>query len=445
MYVNGDCLLSKALLLATFIFVSGCAHKENFPSLGKRIASPVDIAVSDDGQHFYVLNADYDRTYGRGSILVLTADGQKLRAVPIPRMARNLVVAGDKLLVTFDRNTKNDNAAVQLYNLSDTSNPRLQHSWTLDCMPLNAVMRKDFSYFFISCAQGELFIGNHTDLSLKHVRTYHHPRRALHLDPQRGLLYAFASAVNSQRFSDVTLEDRLTYNEQGEEIEGSDDIPDAWAKASNLAQRSHIFQYALYDIFAARDARPETFPRREDDLSDELHWLYFPRWQATETSDSKTYRTNFYDTHPDPDDKDSFYLSQRGTLDSASNNIVRATIAENRKLQFKVIHSADDEDELRFPSDIEVRRINATKTLLVNSFRGFVNWPRAQVFFGITARTLTQPHWQKSCTSQQRDASYYRFAANEQGTVVVSSFYGNRVHIFQLQPEKDFVCTKSIE
>ena len=437
--------MPKAMFLVTFIFVSGCAHEENFPALGERIASPVDVAVSDEGEHFYVLNADYDRTYDRGSILVLDANGKKLRAISIPRMARNLVVAGDKLLVTFDRSTGGDTATIQLYDLSDASRPSLHKSWAIDCLPLNAVMRKDFAYFFISCVRGELFIGNHRDSSLKHVRTYHHPRRALHLDPQRGLLYAFVTSVNRQRFHDATFEDRLTLNEQGEESEGADDVPDAWAQASDLAQRSRVFQYTIYDIFAARSATPTAFPLREDDLRDELHWLYFPRWQATARGDRKTYRTNFYDTYPDPDDQDSFYLSQRGTITSTSNNIVRATVDAHRKLTFKVIHSATAEDDLRFPGDIEVRRINATKTLLINSFRGFVNWPHAQVFFGITARTLTQPRWQKSCTSQQRAASYYRFAANARGTVVVSSFYGNRVHIFQLQPEKNFICTQSIE
>ena len=438
--------MPKAFFIATLIFVSACAHEENFPPLGERIASPVDVAVSDDGKHFYVLNADYDRTYDSGSLLVLDAQGNKLRAVPIPRMARNLVVAGKQLLVTFDRSTADEDATVQLYSLADTSKPRLRKSWAINCLPLAASMRQDFVYFFISCAQGELFIGNSQDLSLKHVRTYQYPRRALHLDPQRGLLYAFVGSVNRQRFNDITLEDRLTINEQGKESEGADDIPDAWAQSSRLTKRAPVFQYAIYDIFAARDAKPEAFPRREDDLSDERHWLYFPRWQESDkNTSSKTYRTNFYDTHPDPDDRDSFYLSQRGTIDSASNNIVRATIDQQHKLTFKVVHSADNEDELRFPSDIEIVHINATKTLLVNSFRGFVNWPSAEVFFSITARTLTQPSWQKSCASQLRDASYYRFAANEQGTVVVSSFYGNRVHIFQLQPKKDFVCTQSIE
>ena len=437
--------MSKTLLLATCLFVVFCAREENFPALGQRIASPVDVAVSDDGKHFYVLNSDYDRTYDRGSLLVLDAEGNKLRAISIPRMARHLVVAGTQLLVTFDRSTAGDAAAVQLYSLAEPSKPSLQKSWTIACLPLNASMRKDFAYFFISCAQGELFIGNSSNLLLKHVRTYQQPRRALHLDPQRGLLYAFVTAVNRQRFSDETLEDIFTINEQGDEIEGADNVPDAWAQTGNFAERASVFQYAIYDIFAARDAKPEPFPLLETDLSGELHWLHFPRWRESEAGDSKTYRTNFYDTHPDPDDQDSFYLSQRGAIDSASNNIVRATIDEQHQLKFNVIHSADDEDDLRFPSDIEVRRINSTKTLLVNSFRGFVNWPRTQVFFGITARALTQTRWQKSCTSQQLNASYYRFAANEQGTVVVSSFYGNRVHIFQLQPEKDFICTKSIE
>ena len=140
-----------------------------------------------------------------------------------------------------------------------------------------------------------------------------------------------------------------------------------------------------------------------------------------------------------------FYLSQRGTVDSGANNIVRATITADNKLQFKVIHSADADSDMLFPGDIEVKHINTTKVLLVNSFRDFINWQRSQVFFGITARTLTEPFWQKSCTAQMREASYYRFAANHKGTVMVSSFYANRVHIFHLQPQKSFVCEKSIE
>ncbi len=433
-------MLLKVLLLSVLTSLTTCAREENYPPLGKRIASPVDVAVSDDGSYFYVLNADYDRTFNRGSILVLDAEGKKLHALPIPRMARNLSVADDRLLVTFDRSVTRDDAAVQLYDLHEASKPRLRKKWTIDCMPLNSVMRKDFAYFFISCARGELFIGNSHDLSLEHVRTYQHPRRALHLDPSRGLLYAFVSAINRLRYHDETLEDSLSHNEQGQEIDGADGVPDAWQEGLP------IFQYAIYDIFAARDAQPQAFPLREDDLRDELHWLFYPRWQESkETSSKKTYRTNFYDTHPDPDDENSFYLSQRGAVDSTSNNIVKATIDEHAKLRFKVVHSADGDGELRFPGDIEVLRINATKTLLVNSFRGFVNWPRAQVFFSIAARTFTQPIWQKSCTSQLRDASYYRFAANRRGTVVVGSFYGNRVHIFQLQPEKDFVCLRSIE
>ena len=434
-------MLLKAILLA--VLVTSCASEEKFPSLGQRLASPVDVAVSAAGDYFYVLNADYDRTYNRGSILVLDAEGNKLSAVSVPRMARNLSVAGDKLLVTFDRNTTADAATVQLYSLVEPSNPSLLKSWQIDCMPLGAVMRSGFSYFFVSCARGELFLGNHNNLSLKHVRTYRHPRRALHLDPQRGLLFAFTAAVNRQRVNATTLTDRFTYTEAGEEIAKPDGIPDAWAKIKDTQLLYHAFQYAVYDIFAARDVQPQ-FPHREDDLDAEMHWVHYPRWQETRESDSKTYHTNFYDAHPDPDDKDSFYLSQRGALDAAVNNIVRATIDDNHQLQFRVVHSADADDELNFPGDIEIKKINDSKMLLVNSFRDFVNWPHEQVFFGITARALTHPNWQQSCHSQLRDESYYRFAVNQHGTVMVSSFYGNRVYVFQLQPGKNFICADKI-
>ena len=441
-------LVEISILFKVILFVAlitNCAHEENFPSLGQRLASPVDVAVSAAGDYFYVLNADYDRTYNRGSILVLDAKGNKHNAVSVPRMARSLIVAGDKMLVTFDRNTTADDATVQLYSLAVPSKPSLLKSWAIDCMPLGAVMREDISYFFVSCARGELYLGNHRDLSLKHVRTYRHPRRALHLDTQRGLLFAFTGAVNRQRFNVTTLTDRFTYTEAGEEIDKPDGIPDAWAKTTKDTQQlRRAFQYAVYDIFAARDAQPQ-FPHREgDDLEAELHLVHYPRWQETRESDSKTYHTNFYDAHPDPDDKDSFYMSQRGASDAAANNIVRATIDDDRQLQFEVVHSADADDELNFPGDIEIKKINDSKVLLVNSFRGFVNWPHEQVFFGITARTLTQPNWQQSCNSQLRDESYYRFAVNQRGTVMVSSFYGNRVYIFQLQPGKSFICADKL-
>ena len=181
----------NVLLLVALIWMSGCAREEKFPALAQRVASPVDVAVSSDGDYFYVLNTDYDRTYNRGSILVLDATGRKQHAVATPRLGRNLVVANNRMLVTFDRSTATDTPTVHLYSLANARKPRLQQSWPLSCSPLNTVMRGDFPYFFISCGHGELFIGNSSDLSLKHVRTYQYPRRALYLDPQRQLLFAF--------------------------------------------------------------------------------------------------------------------------------------------------------------------------------------------------------------------------------------------------------------
>lgn len=429
------------LLLSAFVVLFGCTGSAKFPPLGKRVASPVDVAVSDSGEHFYVLNSDYDRSYDRGSILVLDGEGKKLRAVSVPRMGRNIAAADARLLLTFDRSTATDSPSVHLYSLADPSKPVLRKRWEIDCLPLNTVIRRDFDYFFISCVRGELFIGNSRDLSLKLVRNYRYPRRALHLDPQRGLLFAFPTMIGRKRSSDVTLEDRFTYVDDGMEQESPDKIPDAWANSPQLRRRARAFQYAIYDIFAARTASPTAFPSREDDLDDELHWIYYPRWSETSASSSKTYRTNFYDAHADPSDPDSFYLSQRGALDSTSNNIVRATLNATKRLEFQVIHSAEADDALTFPGDIEVLSIDTKKTLLVNSFRDFVNWPRQQVFFSITARMLTQANWQKSCSSTVRADSYFRFAANAKGTVVVASFYGDRINVLRLHPENDFVCT----
>lgn len=442
--------MKVSLFAVCIAILSACASKEKFTELGEKIASPIAVTVSTDGNYFYVANADHDRTYNLGSITVLDREGQKLRAVPTPRMARSLTVAGDALLVTFDRSSSVDTPTVHLYSLANPAAPVLRKTWNINCSPLNTVMRDNFEFFFVSCRQGELLVGSMKELFLKQVRDYGHARRAMYLDPKRGLLLSFVTDINRQEYRDVSLEDRITVK-NGEEIAEQNDIPDDWEHSQKKLKQGQIFQFTVYDIFAAQK-KSNPFPYTEK--TDEFRWLYY----SVPEKKRKTWRTNFWDAHPDPDDADKFYLSQRGAPGSSSNNVMQVTIIANpatkgdgtflrtgEAFKFEKVYTSTDHQDLKFPGDIAITNIGGKKTLLVNNFRDFVNWSKDQAFFAITAKTLLEPVWQKSFNSDQANESYYQFAVNSQGTVVVSSFYGNKVFLFSLQPETEFTLRKVIE
>ena len=75
-------IINKYAVLATLIVaLPGCKRDEKFPDLGQNFAYPADVATSDDGQQFYVVNSDFDRTYNKGSILVMDTSGNRIVAV----------------------------------------------------------------------------------------------------------------------------------------------------------------------------------------------------------------------------------------------------------------------------------------------------------------------------------------------------------------------------
>ena len=422
------------LLLAT------CSVAEKFPPRGDQIPGPTAVAVADDGKHFYVVSSDFDRTYNGGVLVVLDDNAKRLNTVEVPRLARSMSVGGDSLLLTFGRDSDKDSSSVELYSLTEPQAPSLRHSWKIGCQPLNSTIVKDYRYFVVTCNNGDLYVGDRQELTLQRVRSYGQARRAIYLDVERQLLLTFVSEIDNQKYRDLTMTDRLTYRD-GEEIVGANEIPDDWEERRVRQQKKRLYQYTVYDLKAAAEAG---FPFQEQEQ--EFRWLYYSF--AETDGDKKVYRTNFWDTYPDPDSGDSFYLSQRD-IDRSSNNILRVTITGELRvsdgktpktsdvLQIETVHTAESDDE--FPGDIAVERVNGRKVLLVNNFRDFINWQRHEVFFGITAFTLNEPHWQKSFTSSRADQSYYQFALNKQGLVVVSAFYGHKVFALRLTPDDDFV------
>ena len=227
---NSSISLIAAWALATIL--GACKREETFPDLGTSVASPVDVDASASGGHFYVLNSDFDRTYNRGSILILSADGEKIGAVETPRMGRSLRVAGDYLLVSFDVQDDDAGAEVRLYDISDETQPRiLQRHGITACHPWNVMLTEASDYFFVTCSGGSLFLGSKSgDVSFRRVRRYRYPRRALHFDTTRNLLFVFPTAVDVNKSeSDQVYTDTKSSDAQADiESEDPNEIPDVF-------------------------------------------------------------------------------------------------------------------------------------------------------------------------------------------------------------------------
>ena len=486
--------LLSVLLTASIISLTACRQKENFPPLGTNLASPVDIANSEDGKYFYTLNADFDRKYNTGSILVMNDAGEKLRAIEVPRMGRSLNVVGTTMIATVDYGAEAGNSKphVFLFDLNDPANPALKADLTVECSPIASAMRKNYAYFSVTCSNGTLYVGKFgSDLSqsqLYKVRQFTRPFRALYLDSKRNLLLGFPDQPDKPNFGDIELVDVSAYNKIGIQT-GSEpnEIPDqfeqtrrAWA---DLGQRQS-YQFFVYDIAAEEKNAPNCsisattptcdFPFREynDAVSQgELRWTYFRLKDYSGAPDESTYfnnpsykyyRTNFYAARPDPEDADVFYLSQRGAPNSSpnANQILRVRI--NGELRPKLDTSTNNytfnptsqefsfdrvygfkgpqSNKLSYPGDFRVVMIDNQKTVVVNNFRDLVNWVRSDATgsYWIGASLVDDPSWYSQLSGQLSPANdirtYYQVAVNEAGRGASCSFYGNQIIFFDVVP-----------
>ncbi len=471
-------------LLALVLALFSCKRDEKFPALGTKVASPVDVAVSDNGQNFYVLNSDFDRTYNAGSLLVLDADGKKITAVPVPRMGRTLTVSGNDLLVTIDVGDdnlrgKNPDAEVMLFDITDTAAPNLKARFPLDCDPLNAVMQKGYEYFAVSCFNGRLFVGkleaDRSASTLKPVRQYAVPHRAMLLDAQRGLLLAFPFDTRSGPklggSGDLEALDKTSFDADAREIktgeEGTpNEIPDTMERSksqqSNKKQRE-IYQFVVYDIKAES---AQGFPERtalDPVVEHELHWLYFNLYNFDGTPDDtvaakdanfKYYRTNFWQAQWDGDDSSVFYLSHRGLLDRSpfANNIIRATIVGDLRpdASGKVPVTSDvmtfdrvygfkgvETTKFTFPGDFIVAPVNGEKLIVVNNFRDLVGWSTKDTFYSVSAKLLNENNWfaqAEGSLASNNVKTFYQLAMTPQGRILTGSYYGNSVIMLDVVP-----------
>ena len=429
---------NMSLLRSTITFLSistiflACKKEEEFPSLGNRVANPVDVAVDSSETYFYALNSDYPRDFNQGSLLVLDTEGAKVNAVPLPRLGRSLTVAGSTLIVTLS-NSGESTPKILLFDISTPQTPRLAKTIEpTECNPLNAVARAGYKYWAVSCSNGPIFAGELTtplgNSTLKKIRNFRMSRRALHLDTTRNLLLAFPTDFGKQEFSDIQADDSKTVNEADDsEIAQPNEIPDQYER-SRLERakksRNEIHQFSVTDLNESA-----TSGWLEKDLissMQDLRWIYFNLTNsdgsldmpATETNqNTKYYRTNFWEAKPDSTDADTFYISHRGSKDKDvsisphANNVIRVKITGNIAdrtaktkdvMTFERIYGFKSELEKtdrHFMGDFELATIQGKSVLLVNHFRDLVNWPE-QGYFSVAAKLVgitrglmkTHPH-----------------------------------------------------
>ena len=485
------------MTFCAFLLV-GCTSQEKFPPIGDRIVSPVDVGVSEDGQLFYVLNADFDRTYNVGSIVVIDKDGEKKGFIEVPRMGRNLVVAGNDLLVTMDRGPTNEPPRVQIYNLvQNPLIPELKADFELECSPFGAVIRKNYRHFAVSCMEGQIYLGTLADdrsqSSLKLVRNYSTPRRALYLDPTRELLLGFVTDLKQNESNDAEYADVTRYDISAKEVLSPqgirlpNEVPDVMESKPNSTVKSKKNRYSffVYDIAQEREKATEctvtetetcSFPFRQNTKSlvqNEQRWLYFKLKNLDGTPDQsafgndpnyKYYRTNFWEAKPDPIDPNTFYLSHRNPPDKSpnSNQIIQVNVVgelrmgSNKEppqtgdvLKFERVYgfSGPEADKRHYPGDFEVQYVQGFKSLVVNHFKDVLNWPRKDQFFSLAAKTFADGAWSseiEGALTKDNVTTYYQLAMNSEGRIISGSFYGNFVQLLQLTPGVGFQEIKNI-
>jgi hypothetical protein len=488
--VGKKTFLFSGYFLTTFclVFLVNCEQKENFPPLDQKVAFPIDVAVHQESGLFYALNSDIDNRYNSGSILVLDREGNKLNAIPTPRMGRSLSLAGNDLIATFDRAGQEgeDVNKVILYDTSDPQNPALIKMWDLDCTPLNASLRENYRYFAVTCLGGKLLLGELTEdrsqSTLKVVRDFGpHTRRALYIDPVRQLLFAFVSDVGASGLRDEEFIDEGAYNEviDPETNEKTyqksgepNDMPDRYeSSAINIRSGRDArrrFQFLVYDI-AAEAAKDFPLATTLDTkiMAQELRWIYFNLTQLNGAPDKeswlidrtkKYYRTNFWEAKSDPLDPNIFYLSHRGIENAEgsphSNQIVKITIHGNPRpasddaiapythsyFHFERVYGFKGDQkrgdgEPNYPGDFEVLFNQGQKFLVINNFRDLSNFRNlGGARFTITAAALDDTYWFEEVASTSAQDSYFQIAIDSQGRALTGSFYNSSLVLLDITP-----------
>ncbi|MEZ4744192.1 MAG: hypothetical protein R3B45_17365 [Bdellovibrionota bacterium] len=498
--IRSTYLLHQPVITASFFLIlicltSSCAKEETFPEIGKNIASPIDIITSPDQEHFYVLNADLDRTYNKGSILVIDQSGEKITSISTPRLGRSLSIVDHTLIATFDDPgpEKGEDPQVRLYDITEPANPTLITSHILDSkdcnFPLNAVGRSNYRYYAMTCYGGVLYIGDLEQKTLKKVRDYpgSQSRRALYIDSNRGLLFAFPTVLGSpETLKDAVMEDTAQWDEDFNKTLEANEIPDTYEDSIKARRDQKIlrnkYQFTVYDInkeSQETDANGENFPLRDPEseiVESELRWLYFNLTNFDGTPDNPTgytdntvkyYRTNFWEAKPDPDDTNAFFLSHRGLGVSGkapdANNIIRVSITGDIKanengdvpktkdfFNFQRVYgfggAQNNPEKTNYTGDFEFTYSKGEKIIIVNDFRDLANFRQSGgAHFAVSAATLEDGGlWFAEKNSTSGFDGFYQLAVGKNGRIATCSFYGNVVILLDVHIDTDITEFKRV-
>ncbi len=487
---------SKILGLCSFLWVSAlsCKVDEKLPALGDRLSGAVDIATSPSGSYFYVLNSDYERRYDKGSILIIdpsAAEGhQKLKSLATPRMGRSLHISQNLMLVSYADPEAKHAGMIEIWDIANEREPSLLASRKIDCLPLNAILAPTQPYFAVSCVNGNLYMGKNprnaaaAPMTFDLVRSYAYERRALyfHESGTSTKLFGFPTDIDTQDYTDETLEDSQTYDPTSDTVvKLANGIPDAFELTESARRRWAAFspyQMFIYPVSdeeaASKEPQPEGSPAystfrfigpgsyTKPSLSNlELHYISFNLFEADGQAtvaeqivqpNFHRFRTNFWEAKIGiENDLNVFYLSQRGDYGSESNNVLRiqvneAALAAANSSSFEQIfqvnrvygYAIDRDNRGRYPGDFELGTLDGEPMLLVNSFRDLIFYAGAP-FYSVTRKLLDGPGAEHEVPSSKDStdfhASYYQIALSPSlGKALTSSFYGNSLFLFDARP-----------
>lgn len=457
------------MMVLSLSFIA-CTREEKFPQLGLNFAGPIDVA--SDGEYFYVLNSDTERTYNKGSLMVIDEKGARLAAVEIPRLARVMHIAGKDLIIGVAE-SENDGSHVLLFDISNPEAPQKKARLDIDCIPYGIAARENYAYFVVSCLGGSIYVGEFAeDRSASLIyksRSFGVTRRAIHIDTTNNLAYLFPTNPSSQSRYDQLRVDSYDYNEEGVATEGSNEIPDDFEVTlrdrNNLSQREFI-QFVVLDLTREKS---EGFVYKTNathpEIAKERRWLYFnlENFDGHPDVDGSTvagysataykyYRTNFWMTRPDPTDPNSFFISHRGLITGSphANNIVRVSIVgdpfSNRStgepaitssfLQFERVYGFSGEaQKWHYPSAFDVGRSGGETFFLINHFQDLDTKRRNQsVEYGLSARPIYGFDWLQESHDVSPSNAFYQVALNKRGYAMSCLFYTNAMVLFQVSP-----------
>ena len=485
-------ICSGVLILLGLVLWAGCREAEIFEQLSDEVTHP--SAITHDGQYFYVVNADLERRYNAGSILTISLNGSKEGLLITPRLGR-FIVHRDAVLIVGHSTTNQylDPPAVRFYDASKPEKLRLIASKDLECSPINAVAPEGYPYFVISCMNGQIYVGRWSRDPLKKapelylVRDYGpHARRALYIDTEEHVLYAFATDWQRPQFRDLVLEDLYDYS-AASVVERGNDVPDRWEDPESLAEQSlnteeryeimSEYQVAVYSFVQGKKTQFSYSDRYSTQVNQELRWLHFaargPEVGVKLKSGEKYYRSNFWQAHQDPEDPRSFILSQRGYQDTEedlnlhTNALYRFTLTDSpytdtgrlRQLSSFITvshfwgHGASDSvsssylnsnlsqksdlknQDLRFTGHFALSSAYKSPYVLVGDFRDTSLFPNAA--YSLSLKRLYGTTGFDDFYHLSRERSHSFFALSALGTrILTGSFYTNVLSLFKIT--KDF-------